>query len=104
MQDLVRWADLYSSAGIILVSDQNFEQSLDVKRTNRGALKHLITLGRWDLQPQRINYNDLTQENFLLPDYYTTFGGQVRIHYSHVIRRPGGASATPLELDGKWLG
>lgn len=89
IQDAGRWADLYGGAGMLLVTNQPMDKPLDVEKIGKGDLMRLVVLDRWDLAPGMINYNDPTSESFLLPDYYTIFGGTGRIHHSHVIRFEG---------------
>lgn len=89
VQQLGKWADLYGGAGMLMITDQDLSKPLDLNKIKKGSLKRLVSLSRYDLSGLDYNYNDPTQENFLLPTYYTLFGGSQQIHYSHVVRRNG---------------
>lgn len=89
VQQLGKWADLYGGAGMLMITDQDLTQPLDLNKIKKGSLKRLVSLSRYDISGLDYNYNDPTQENFLLPTYYSLIGGSQRIHYSHVVRRNG---------------
>jgi phage-related protein (TIGR01555 family) len=83
------WARLYGGAVMLMVTDQPLDEPLDVERINKGGLKRLVVLDRWDISPTQWNFSNPLDENYLLPEYYTVVGGQTQIHHSHVIRLDG---------------
>lgn len=84
-----KWSKLYGGAGILMVTDQPMDQPLNLEAIKKGGLKRLVTLDRWEIQPQLINFTDPIAENYLLPEFYQVRGGSYRIHHSHIIRIDG---------------
>jgi len=84
-----RWARLYGGAAILMITDQPLNQPLDVEKIGKGSLKRLVTLDRWELSPQVVNFTDPTAADYLLPEWYTVTGGKGMIHSSHFVRIDG---------------
>lgn len=83
------WARLYGGAGILMITDQPLEEPLDVKKVQRGGLKRLVVLDRWELAPQVINYTDPISPDYLEPAWFAIRGGAAQIHSSHIVRVDG---------------
>ncbi len=84
------WSRLYGGAVLLMLTDQDLSQPLDVNKIGQGGLKRLVVLDRWEIQPQRINYHNPLAEDYLLPEYYTIRSAQGQwIHSSHLIRVDG---------------
>lgn len=84
-----RWARLYGGAAILMVTDQPLDEPLDVAKIGQGGLKRLVTLDRWELSPQVVNYTNPIAADYLMPEWYTVRGGSGQIHSSHLIRIDG---------------
>lgn len=84
-----RWGRLYGGGAILMVTDQPLDEELDVSKITKGSLKRLVTLDRWELSPQVVNYTNPIAEDYLLPEWYTVRGGSGLIHSSHLIRIDG---------------
>ena len=84
-----QWARLYGGSVILMITDQDLTQPLNVEAIKKGGLKRLVVLDRWEIQPQLLNFTDPLQENYLMPEYYNVRGGNYGIHYSHIIRCDG---------------
>lgn len=103
IQDAFKWGGLYGGAIILMITDQNLEKPLDVRRIKRGGLKQLIDIDRKYLSAYDYNYTDPTNPNFLLPNYYSIYGGALRIHHTHVIRIPGAKLPRALkQMNAGW--
>lgn len=84
-----RWGRLYGGGAILMVTDQPLDDPLDIKKIGKGSLKRLVTLDRWELAPQVVNYTNPIAEDYLMPEWYTVVGGTGLIHSSHLIRIDG---------------
>jgi hypothetical protein len=103
VQEGFKWARLYGGAVIVMVTDQDMSQPLDITRIGRGGLKRLVTIDRKYITGVDYNYTDPTAPNYLLPNYYMVYGGSLRIHHSHIVRIPG--ERVPLsirQVNGGW--
>lgn len=83
------FARAYGGAGILMITNQNLEEPLDVSRIKKGDLKKLIVLDRFDLTAPVMNITNPLADNYLLPEYYTLVGGTQRIHWTHIARFEG---------------
>lgn len=103
VQQLGKWADLYGGAGMLMITDQDLSKPLDLDKLTKGSLKRLVSLSRYDISGMEYNYTDPTQDNFMLPTYYSLIGGRTLIHYSHVIRRNGSDLPRSLaQMENGW--
>ncbi len=89
VQEALRWARLYGGAGLVMMTDQDLSQPLDVEKLKEDSLKKIAVFDRYELAGTDINYADMLADNFLQPTYYTIGGGSTRIHWSHVVRFEG---------------
>lgn len=102
-QEGMKWARLYGGAVMVLITDQNLEQPLNLKRIKKGSLKAIRVIDRMYISGQDWNYTDILAENYMLPSYYLLYGGAQRIHYSHIVRMPGAMLPMRLrQLNGMW--
>jgi len=85
-----KWADLYNGAIIVMVmkDDVDISEPLDPEKVGEGDLSRLIVFDSTEISPMDINTNDITAENFRLPNYYSISGGD-KIHFSRVLRFEG---------------
>lgn len=88
-QEALSWARLYGGAGILMLTDQDLTQPLNVKRIKKGDLKRLIVFDRYDMQAMTLNTWDILASNYLLPEFYNITGGKQQIHWSHFARFNG---------------
>ena len=103
VQEAFKWARLYGGAVIVMVTDQDMSQPLDIERLGEGSLKRLIVADRKYITGVDYNQTDPTAPNYLLPNAYMIHGGSLRIHHSHVVRIPG--ERVPLsirQINGGW--
>ena len=103
VQEAFKWSGLYGGAIILMITDQALDKPLDVKRIGLGGLKRFIVIDRFYMSGFDYNYTNPISENFMLPEYYTIYGGYQQIHHTHVIRVPG--AKLPLRLrmvNGGW--
>lgn len=85
VQDAIAWARLYGGAGIVMITNQDLEQPLDVNRIKKGELEKLLVFDRHDLTPYgNINTWDMLAPNYMRPEFFTVAGGSQRIHHSHI--------------------
>lgn len=83
------WSRLFGGSIILMITDQDVEQPLNLNKITKGSLKRLVVMDRWDINPVNINYHNPMSEDYLLPEYYRVTNGQTQIHSSHVIRCDG---------------
>jgi phage-related protein (TIGR01555 family) len=103
IQDAFKWGGLYGGAVILMITDQDLAEPMDYKRLNRGSLKRLIDIDRKYLSAFDFNYTNPSDPNFLLPNYYSVYGGGQRIHHTHVVRIPGARLPHSLrQMNGGW--
>lgn len=88
-QEALSWARLYGGAGILMLTDQDLTQPLNVNRIKKGDLKRLIVFDRYDMQAMTLNTWDILASNYLLPEFYNITGGKQQIHWSHFARFNG---------------
>lgn len=102
-QDAFKWAGLYGGAGVLMLTDQNLKDELDLSKIKKGSLKRMLVLDRMLISGQQYNVTNPLADNYLQPNYYLVNGGALQIHHSHFIRAPG--SALPMRLrmiNGGW--
>lgn len=95
-QEAFKWSGLYGGAGVLLITDQPLDQSLDHRKIKKGSLKRLLVLDRMLITGQDYNVSDPMAANYMLPNYYIVNGGRLPIHHSHFVRAPG--AKLPLRL------
>lgn len=88
-QEALSWARLYGGAGILMLTDQDLTQPLNVNRIKKGDLKRLVVFDRYDMQAMTLNTWDILASNYLLPEFYNITGGKQQIHWSHFARFNG---------------
>lgn len=103
IQDAFKWSRLYGGAAILMITDQNLAEPLDLSRIRQGSLKRLVVLDRRYITGVDFNYTNPTLPNYLLPNKYMVAGGNLLIHHSHVVRITG--QKVPLsirQINGGW--
>jgi phage-related protein (TIGR01555 family) len=89
IQDLISFSRLYGGAVLLMITGQPLDRPLNVDAIQKGGLKRLVVLDRWDLSCLNINYTNPTEPSYLLPEYYSVVGGSSLIHHSHIVRMEG---------------
>ncbi|EHD21790.1 MULTISPECIES: DUF1073 domain-containing protein [Brenneria] len=88
-QEAFKWAGVYGGAGVLMITDQPFDEPLAMERIKKGSLKRLLVLDRMFINGQAFNVTDPLAVNYMMPDYYVVTGGTQQIHYSHFVAAPG---------------
>lgn len=102
-QEAFKWAGVYGGAGVLMITDQPFDQQLDVMKIKKGSLKRLLVLDRMFINGQAFNATNPLEKNYMLPDYYVVNGGTQQIHYSHFVKAPGAPLPMRLRMiNGGW--
>ncbi len=84
-EEAISWARLYGGAGVVMITNQDLEQPLDVNKIKKGDLEKLLVFDRYDLTAYgNINTWDLLADNYMRPEFYVLSGGSQRIHHSHI--------------------
>lgn len=89
IQEAFKWGRLYGGAIVLMITDQDLRQPLDVERIREGSLKRFVVLDRKHVSGLDFEFTDPTVKNYMLPNYYMIYGGSMQIHHSHVVRIPG---------------
>lgn len=89
IDEALRWARLYGGSGVIMLTGQDLSKPINLNRIKKGSLERLLVFDRWTLVAQEIEYTNPLSPNYLLPNYYTLYGGAQRIHWSHIVRFNG---------------
>ncbi|MEY8709504.1 DUF1073 domain-containing protein [Mangrovibacter phragmitis] len=97
-QEAFTWAGVYGGAGLLMVTDQDFDQPLKVEAITKGSLKRFVCLDRTMISPSAYNYSDPTAENYMRADRYRINGGTQDVHHSHFILAPGSPLPPRLRL------
>lgn len=101
--DNLRWGDLYGgSIAVLQIEGQDMSSPLDLETIGKGQFKGLVVFDRWQIQPlveQVIDsgpdmglpkfYDIITNPLMMSPTAQTLRAGQIRVHYSRVIRATG---------------
>lgn len=89
VNDALSWARLYGGSAILMLANQDLEQPLNLNKVKKGDLERLIVFDRYELMPVTINTWNPLAENYLMPEFYTVYQGNQRIHWSHFARFMG---------------
>lgn len=89
VQQAIKWARLFGGGGILLLTGQSLDKPLSLNKIKKGSLERVLVFDRFELSAQTLNTYDVLAKNYLKPEFYTLWGGQQQIHYSHVIRFEG---------------
>lgn len=92
------WAAVYGGAGVLLITDQELGEPLDLNKIKQGSLKRLVNLDRTMISPSTYNYSDPTAENYMRAETYRINGGVQSVHHSHFIIAPGESLPPRLRL------
>jgi uncharacterized protein len=85
VEDAIRWARLFGGAGMLMLTNQDLENPLNLNAIKKGSLENVLVFDRFDLTPEGdINTWDMLARNYLKPEFYTVNGGSQRIHHSHI--------------------
>lgn len=104
IKEALIWARLYGGAGILMLTNQDLSQPLNINLIKKGSLENLIVLDRFDLNSQAINNYDITAPNYLLPEHYTISQSGQNIHHSHIIRFEGALLPRRIRLQTQGWG
>lgn len=85
VEEAVTWARLYGGAGLVMITNQDLEQPLNVNKIKKGDLEKFLVFDRYDLTAYGdINTWDLLADNYMKPEFYNISGGSQKIHHSHI--------------------
>lgn len=88
-QEAFTWAGVYGGAGVLLITDQELGDELELNKIKQGSLKRLVHLDRTMISPSSYNNSDPTAENYMRAETYRINGGTQNVHHSHFIIAPG---------------
>lgn len=97
-QEAFTWAGVYGGAGLLMVTDQDFDKPLKIEKITKGSLKRFVCLDRTLISPSAYNYSDPTAENYMRAERYRINGGAQDVHHSHFILAPGSPLPPRLRL------
>lgn len=83
VNEALTWARLYGGAAILMLTNQDLENPLDVNKIGKGGLKRLLVLDRYQLYPTMFNTFNILSDNYLEPEYWSLAQASQRIHHSH---------------------
>lgn len=83
------WARLFGGAGILMLTNQDLTQPLDITKIKQGDLKRFIVFDRHEMNGVMMNTWNVLAPNYLQPEVFTIQGGQVNIHWTHFARFMG---------------
>lgn len=93
-----KWARVFGGAAILAVIEgDDQEEPLIVDQIKSGSLKNFIVLDRYNIYPEMINM-DILSENFGKPEFYTVSRNGQRIHHSRLVKFEG-VIPTIMELE-----
>ncbi|WPH64031.1 coil containing protein [Vibrio phage vB_VpP_1] len=103
-REAITYGRLYGGAAILMLTGQNLSKPLDVTKIKKGDLKNLMVFDRWELAAQDVNVTNPLSKNFMLPEYYSLYGGSaIKIHHSHFVRFEGIRLTRRVKsLEGYW--
>ncbi len=82
----LKWSRLFGGAGILMLTNQDLTQPLDVNKIKPGDLERVIVFDRHEMNGTIMNSWNVLSPNYLRPEFYTIQGGHVNIHWSHFAR------------------
>lgn len=85
VNDALTWGRLYGGAAILMLTNQDFEKPLDVRKIGKGGLQRLLVVDRYQMYPTLLNTFDIMSENYLEPEFWSLYQGSQRIHHSHFV-------------------
>ncbi len=89
VQKALSWSRLFGGAGVLMLTNQDLTQPLDIRKVGKGDLKRLIVFDRHEMNGVMMNTWNVLAENYLQPELFTIQGGQVNIHWSHFAKFMG---------------
>ena len=93
-----KWARVFGGAVIlVIIENDDPEEPLVVENIKANSLKNFIVLDRYNIYPDQINRNILSN-NFGKPEYYTVARDGQRIHHSRLYKL-NGILSTIMELE-----
>lgn len=93
-----KWARVFGgSAIVIIIEGEDPKEPLNIDAIRPGSLKNFIVLDRYNIFPEQIN-RQILSDNFGNPEYYTVIREGEKIHHSRVIRFLG-EKPTVLEAE-----
>lgn len=102
IQEAFKQAGIYGGGVILMITDQDLTEPLDINKLKKGSLKRLIALDRHQVSGMEYNLTDPTDEYFLKPRKYMVNGAAV-VDASHCVPIPGEWLPYRLrQLNGGW--
>ena len=93
-----KWARVFGGSVILAIIDgDDQEEPLDVEKIRPGTLKNFIVLDRYNIYPDGID-RDILSDNFGKPEYYTVSRSGQKIHHTRLVKFEGETS-TIMELE-----
>lgn len=85
----MKWGRVFGGSVILIIIDgDDQEEPLDIERIRPDTLKNLIVLDRYNIIPNVID-RDILSENFGQPETYTVVRGGQQIHHTRLIKFTG---------------
>lgn len=93
-----KWARVFGGSVILaIIEGDDQEDPLDIEKIKPDTLKNFIVLDRYNIYPDIIN-RDILSDNFGKPEYYTVSRGGQRIHHTRLVKFEG-VTPTIMELE-----
>lgn len=87
-----KWSRVYGGAVILaIINGDNPEEPLVIDNIKEGTLNNFIVLDRYNIYPEEVNRNILS-DNFGNPEYYTVVRKGQRIHHTRLTKIVGETS------------
>lgn len=91
IKDVLTWKRLYGGAGLVINTNQDFSQELDIERINSESPLEFIAADRWELALNQIDVNDPRN-----PTPYNYYG--LPLHQSRVVKVLGVEAPSYIRL------
>jgi len=94
VNEALRWARLYGGSVILLGLDdikepEDWKRPYRIETAKKGCLRYMRVLDRWRISAGQSLTDDISDENFGLPEFYTIADSSTIVHHSRVIRFNG---------------
>lgn len=84
-----KWARVFGGSVILaIIEGDDQEEPLDIDKIRPDTLKNFIVLDRYNIYPDEIN-RDILSENFGKPEFYTVIRSGQLIHHTRLIKLSG---------------
>lgn len=85
VNDALTWSRLYGGSAILMLTNQDLEKPLDIRKIGKGGLERLLVLDRYQMYPSMLNTFDILADNYLEPEYWSLAQASQRIHHTHFV-------------------